>query len=211
MASRSAVIAVALFTAAFGGRVLAQEAPAPEPPKPTARRPEASAEQPTPRAERGPTATLRVQLVLSRYQGEKKTGSLPYTFTATAGGDWTRMRMGVDTPVPIGPVSSTKGSADGAPSPPTSYQYRNVGTNIDCRAIDRGDGRYELVIRVENSSALGAERAGEVSLPGAPLFRRFEANIDPVLRDGQWVQAIASADPVTGEVVKIDVTLNVVK
>jgi hypothetical protein len=32
-----------------------------------------------------------------------------------------------------------------------------------------------------------------------------------VLRDGQSAQMIASTDPVTGEVVKIDVTLNVVR
>ena len=46
---------------------------------------------------------------------------------------------------------------------------------------------------------------------GIPLFRRFETSLDPLLRDGETVQAIASTDPVTGEVVKIDVTLNVVK
>jgi hypothetical protein len=32
-----------------------------------------------------------------------------------------------------------------------------------------------------------------------------------VMRDGQTIQTIASTDPVTGEVVKIDVTMNVVK
>jgi hypothetical protein len=210
MAHRTAVIA-ALVAAVLGGRALAQETPAPEPAKPEVRKPETKPNGRMPEFERGPTATLRVQLVLSRYQGEKKTGSLPYTFTVTAGpewGDWVRMRMGVDTPVPIVPAPPAK---NGAIPPPMSYQYRNVGTNIDCRANDRGDGRYELVIRVENSSALGADKGLEASLPGAPLFRRFEANIDPLLRDGQSIQTIASTDPVTGEVVKVDVTMNVVR
>ena len=36
-----------------------------------------------------------------------------------------------------------------------------------------------------------------------PLFRGFNATLDPVLRDGQTVQTVASTDPVTGEVVKI--------
>ena len=31
------------------------------------------------------------------------------------------------------------------------------------------------------------------------------------MRDGQTVQTVASTDPVTGEVVKIDVTMNLVK
>ena len=62
---------------------------------------------------------------------------------------------------------------------------------------------------MENSSALtGRRRPASRALP---LFRRFETNLDPVLRDGQSVQTVASTDPVTGEVVKIDVTLNVVK
>ena len=48
-------------------------------------------------------------------------------------------------------------------------------------------------------------------MPDRPLFRTFNISLDPMLRDGQSIQAVASTDPVTGEVVKIDVTLNVVK
>jgi hypothetical protein len=216
MASRTAVVAVTVLATAFGSHALAQKTVAPEPPKADTRGPEARPNPPTPRPERGPTAMLRVTLVLSRYQGEKKTGSLPYSFTLAAGpdwGDWVRMRMGVDTPVPVGPPPSAKAQGENvaAPAPP-SFQYRNVGTNIDCRAIERGDGRYELNLSVENSSALaGGDRGSDTSIPGVPLFRRFDAHSSPVLRDGQSVQTVASTDPVTGEVVKIDVTMNVVK
>ena len=45
---------------------------------------------------------------------------------------------------------------------------------------------------------------------GVPLFRRFDTNLEPWLRDGQSIQTIASTDPVTGEVVKIDVMVNVI-
>ena len=149
-----------------------------------------------------PATTLRVQLVISRFQGEKKLASLPYSFVTTAGDSRARMRMGVDTPIPTTSMSSDTGKAT------TSFQYKNVGTNIDCVAVDRGEGLYQLRIAVENSSALTGPGA---SVEGAPLFRRFETNLDPVMRDGQSVQTVASTDPVTGEVVKIDVTLNVVK
>jgi hypothetical protein len=158
---------------------------------------------------KGVTATLRVQLVISRYQGEKKTGSLPYTFVVTAGGSSVRMRMGVDTPVPTFGLQEAEGKAKLVPS---GFIYKTVGTNIDCRARDLGDGRFWLDLGVENSSAMsGAERVGETPASGAPLFRRFETSLNPLLRDGQTVQTIASTDPVTGEVVKIDVTLNVLK
>jgi hypothetical protein len=160
-----------------------------------------------PRPDR-PTTNLRVQVIVNRFQGEKKTGSLPYAFNVTAGGDHVRMRMGVDTPVPVFTGQQT-GTGNVIP---TSYQYRNVGTNIDCRAQDLGDSRYKLNLTVENSSTLpGSEKETDVSKARAPLFRRFETSLDPILRDGQTIQTVASTDPVTGEVVKIDVTLNVVR
>lgn len=65
-----------------------------------------------------------------------------------------------------------------------SFQYRNVGTNIICFAEDRGEGLYQLRLMVETSSIYGA----------------------PVLQTGR-----APTDPVTGDVVKIDVSLNVKK
>ncbi len=184
-------LAVAAALLVVPARGQAQDAP-----KPEGTKAESNAER------RGPATTLRVQLVITRFQGEKKLASLPYTLVVTAGGSRARMRMGVDTPIPTTSTSSDTGK------PMTSFQYRNVGTNIDCFAVDRGEGRYQLNIGVENSSALTGVGA---SVEGVPLFRRFETSLDPVLRDGQTVQTVASTDPVTGEVVKIDVTLNVVR
>lgn len=184
-------VAVAAALLAVPARGQAQDTPKPDAPKAEAR-----AER------RGPTTTLRVQLVITRFQGEKKLASLPYSLVVTTGDSRARMRMGVDTPIPTTSTSSDTGKAL------TSYQYKNVGTNIDCIAVDRGEGLYQLRIAVENSSALTGPGA---SVEGAPLFRRFETNLDPVMRDGQSVQTVAATDPVTGEVVKIDVTMNVVK
>jgi hypothetical protein len=193
-------LAVAAALLVVPARGQAQDAP-----KPEGTKAESNAER------RGPATTLRVQLVITRFQGEKKLASLPYTLVVTAGGSRARMRMGVDTPIPTTSTSSDTGK------PMTSFQYRNVGTNIDCFAVDRGEGRYQLNIGVENSSALTGVGASSAltgvgaSVEGVPLFRRFETSLDPVLRDGQSVQTVASTDPVTGEVVKIDVTMNVVK
>lgn len=179
----------------------AQDTPKPE----TAKMPEMI----RPAERRVSGAMLRVQVVISRFQGERKLGSLPYTFNVTVEGRPVRVRMGVETPVAVATSSDTAKAT-------TSFQYKNVGTNIDCSAREvGGDGRYQLMLTVENSSAVagGAESSGlpDARTAAAPLFRTFNATLDPVLRDGQSVQAIASTDPVTGEVVKIDVTLNVVK
>jgi hypothetical protein len=214
--SRTATAALVALVLACG-RAWAQEAaespkPAPKPEaKAEAARGERAAPRPDPRFVA--SATLRVQLVISRHQNDKKQASLPYTFLVGAkpstnpGGNRVRMRMGIDTPVP-----NVIYDESGKPKS-TGIQYRNVGTNIDCWATDLTDGNYQLNLSVENSSAVsvGPGTAAREDLGGAPMFRRFETFIDPILRDGQTVQAIASTDPVTGEVVKIDVTLNVVK
>lgn len=161
-----------------------------------------------------PGAALRVQVVITRLQDEKKQASLPYTFVVSARPSQScpssrvRMRMGIDTPVPVVSVDAS----DPAKPKSTSIQYRNVGTNIDCGADDLGDGRFRLGLAVENSSALPSrERTLPGELSGYPLFRRLEISLDPILRDGQSAQTVTSTDPVTGEVVKVDVTLNVVK
>jgi hypothetical protein len=199
-------LAVSLLSASFAASAFAAPSRAQDTPKPeTAKAPEML----RPMERRVSGTMLRVQVVISRFQGERKVGSLPYTLNVTLESRPVRVRMGVETPVAVATASDTgKGT--------TSFQYKNVGTNIDCSAREVGsDGRYQLMLTVENSSSVasGAESSGlpEAQSPAAPLFRTFNANLDPVLRDGQSVQAIASTDPVTGEVVKIDVTLNVVK
>lgn len=197
MARRSLVtLAAALTLAALAGPGRAQEEPKPE----ASKAPEApKAEQP---AKRRSGVTLRVRLVISRFDGDKKVASLPYTLTVTVGGHSARMRMGVDTPIPVTVPSPSGGK------PAANYQYRNVGTNIDCSANDLGDGRYQLNVSVENSSALGGTGSTQ---EGMPLFRTFNTTLSPALREGQSAQVIAATDPVTGEVMKIDVTLNAMK
>jgi hypothetical protein len=167
-----------------------------------------------PLARCAPTATLRVQVVLTRFQNEKKEASLPYAFVVSSRPSGVcpekkvRMRMGVDTPVPMTVLPSEAGVSRTT----GSIQYKNIGTNLDCLATDLGDGRYQIGLYVENSSTLrGAQGGASGDLAGVPLFRSFSASVDPILRDGQSIQTVASTDPVTGEVVKIDVTLNVVK
>ena len=74
-------------------------------------RPEADAEKTERRTAQDlrciPGAALRVQLVITRLQNEKKLASLPYTFVVSARPSSTcpatraRIRMGVETPVPV--------------------------------------------------------------------------------------------------------------
>jgi hypothetical protein len=155
-----------------------------------------------------PTVSLKVQVVISRYEGEKKISSMPYTLSVNAGRT-ANLRMG--TRVPVISTSYTPIAAGGAGvNPLTSYQYTDVGTNIDCATSPLDDGRFRMELSVDDSSvypedqgrAVGAER---------PSFRSFRASNSLVLRDGQTTQFTTAIDKVTGIVTKIDVTLTVVK
>ena len=212
MGRSSIAVAAAVALGLVAARGVAQENP--QPPRPEAPKAESDQkpERRTPLDLRcTPGAALRVQLVITRLQAEKKQASLPYTFVVSARPSQScptsrvRMRMGVDTPVPSTVVDES-GKTTGR-----QVQYKTVGTNIDCSADDLGDGRFKLFLTVENSSALPGDKTRGAELSEYPLFRKFEISLDPILRDGQKAETVTSTDPVSGEVVKIDVSVNVAK
>jgi hypothetical protein len=153
---------------------------------------------------------LRVQVVFAEYDGEKKVSSLPYTLLVNADdkGPQAAVRMGLRVPVETG-----SGSANSK-----EFQYMDVGTNLDGRADKTDDGRFSLKLNVEKSSLYtpGAGEKGDTVggnqiLPGQPIVQSFRSQVNLLLRDGQTMQATVASDPVTGHVLKVEVTLNVIK
>jgi hypothetical protein len=150
---------------------------------------------------------LRVQLVVSRHVGEKKVSSIPYTLSVVANdNEKTSLRMGVELPVARSVVSG-----EGKLQP--SYSYRPVGTNIDCGARSTEAGLFKLTLAVSDSSVFLPDKQGMTtsSVEGVPAFRTFTSSFSVLLRDGQTGQHTAATDPVSGEVLRIDVTVNVLK
>jgi hypothetical protein len=168
--------------------------------------------QDQPAAKTPPLMTqLRVQVMVSKYQGEKKISSLPYSLSVDTDRRPATLRMGAQ--VPIVTTSSTPPSSDGKSATPLQQvTYKDVGTNIDCVAqpID-SDGRYKLDITVEDSSVYTQEGQNAMRPGDHPSFRSFRASNSLLLRDGQSAQFTTGTDKVSGEVVKVDVTLTVVK
>jgi hypothetical protein len=155
--------------------------------------------------EKSALVPLKVQLVVSRHAGDKKISSLPYTLWVTANDKkMTSVRMGVQ--VPIATSATTK---EGATLP--SYSYRDVGTNIDCQAIGQGDGLFNLEIKLNDSSVSFDPKESGQALKGTPAFRNFTSNFSILLKDGQTAQYASATDPVSGETLKVDVTVNVLK
>jgi hypothetical protein len=152
---------------------------------------------------------LKMTVVLSRYQGEKKISSLPYTLFVTANdAEVTRVRMGTQVPVP----TTLFQPQTGAP-PVQSYNYKDVGTNIDCRAASEGDV-FRVMLTVTDSAVYFPDKTEAMvasASTGAPAFRNFNSTVQVLLRDGQTVQYTSVADPVSGQTIKLEATLNVLK
>ena len=154
---------------------------------------------------------LKVQILVTRTQGEKKVSSIPYTLSVVANdNDKTSMRMGVDVPVP---QTVIKGG-DNASVPISSYNYRSVGTNIDCSARTIEGGWFKLDLAVSDTAVFVTEKGGSAApsaLAGVPSFRTFTSSFNLLLKDGQTAQHTTATDPVSGEVLRVDVTLTVLK
>ena len=206
MKTRSAA-GIALIAALLAPALVAQEpVPAPHPgiltPGSSARK------MPAP-------VPLKVTVVLSRFQGDKKISSMPYVLGVMASG-WgpgpkTTLRMGVN--VPVAQTVFGPGSGDNKSVPMSSYTYRDVGTNIDCGATfdEAVPGLFQLAVTVSDSS-VGLDTAkGGGAAPNVPSFRNFNSSFTALLRDGQTMQYTSATDPVSGDVMKIDVTAAVMK
>lgn len=162
-------------------------------------------------AEAAPQITpLRVQVVFIEYDGDKKVSSLPYTLLVNADdrGPQAAVRMGLRVPI----ETSSSGGAN------KQFQYMDVGTNLDGRADRVDDGRFSLKLNVEKSSLYTpgtAEKPATVGgneiLAGQPILQSFRSQLNLLVRDGQTIQSTVASDPVTGHVLKVEVTMNVIK
>jgi hypothetical protein len=148
-----------------------------------------------------PMVPLKVQVVIAKYEGDKKVSSMPYTLSVTANADRVSLRMGSQIPVP----SWTQPTQPNQ-SPIQNFTFLTVGTSIDCTATSTDDGRFRVVVHIEDTSV--QERAPTIPVP---TLRNFSIENAMTLRDGQTAQFTSAADKTTGEVVKVDVTLTVEK
>lgn len=171
------------------------------------------------------TIPIRVDVVLTRLQGEKKISSLPFSLLANAKDQRSRaepvsIRMGVD--VPVGTTSQTdnrtvpeggSGATRSTESTTTRTQYRNVGTDIDCTALRLDESRFSIRVSISDSSIYSPDGDGK-AVPRSPdpaAFRTFSTSNTVVMRDGQTVLFGTGTDKISGETLKIEVTLHVAK
>jgi hypothetical protein len=140
--------------------------------------------------------TCKVDFLLTRFQGEKKLASLPYTMLIATGGRSATLRSGSQVPIPSG--------KDGGIS------YQSVGVNISIQNISAvGDGRFNLFLSFDDSSVAEQNSQGTGSL--APVIRSNAFSSNVLVREGQPLQFSVSTDKVSGETLKAELTLTVLK
>ena len=157
---------------------------------------------------------LSVDVTVTRYQGEKKISSMPYMLAVNANklgqAGPALLRMGAKVPVPT--IATQAGNASGAPGASSSpVNYQDIGTNIDCTAkvVDQG---FELRISVSDTSVYtNIQDNATPTVGNMPVFRSYQSTNTLVLRDGQSREFTVATDRVSGEVIRIAVTLKVVK
>lgn len=159
--------------------------------------------QPKEPARRRVAQPLKLEVLFQRFQGDKKVASLPYTLSLNADERPARLRMGVQVPIAVEEKDAR-------------VRYENVGSNLDCQAVALDGGRYAVTCAFEQSSIYAAEGGQPAGLVegqplSPPVLRSFRADASLALRDGETEQHTVATDPVSGEQLRISVTLRVPK
>ncbi len=165
-----------------------------------------------------PPTPVKLQVVLSEYDGTKKIANLSYTIPLLVpglkpGGAYSTLRIGVKVPV------TTADSKTGQ----SQITYIDVGTSIDARVAHADDGKYQADLKVDRSSlyvtardqdgkVVGKEWSdGEPPPSNQPFVRQYRGDVAMLLREGQPSEGTVATDPLTGHVFKVEVTLTAVK
>jgi hypothetical protein len=132
---------------------------------------------------------LKVELTLSRPQGEEPARASYTLYVLADKVPFTQLRIGREVPVPV----TTKGGAEGPAG--TGFQYRNVGMNVMCRAF-RNEKGFRVQLNLERSTLV--EEGPPVGPAGYPSFQTFNTEAEFLLGDGERAQVVTGADPALG-------------
>ena len=168
-----------------------------------------------PKAEVVATTPVKVQIVFTEFENEKKVKGLPYTMYMNAPDapevrtPWVKMRVGSRVPVYTG---GDKGS----------MTYLDVGTNVDAICGYTAEGHLLLRLNLERSwveaavdvPVIKGDSTRSESDSGhfrEPIIHSFKSELDLKLREGQSIESTMATDPVSGKVFKVEVSFTTVK
>jgi hypothetical protein len=155
-----------------------------------------------------PSIPVKLTVVLTENDGEKKVASLPYSILINSDPSGhvaysSFTRVGVRVPV----ASAGK---DGQST------FVDIGSNIDCGVQTEEEGRFTVRLNFERSSLYFQGRGDEkgtikTAETGQPYIPTIRAQSLVLVKDGQSLEVLTAADPLNGHVFRISLTLNVQK
>jgi hypothetical protein len=148
-----------------------------------------------PEAVNPPGKRLRVQFQETRLRGESTTVTRETTLALHADAEGASVSVGSQIPI----------SVAGKEVPTTVIK----GVGVEGRATVKTlpDGRYRLEARFEESSVLEAGGGAAPTSGDNPILLVVRGESTLVLREGETVPFASAVDPVTGEVVRVDLTV----
>jgi archaellin len=152
---------------------------------------------------------LKVTVVITRQKSDKAqtvVSRLPFELWVNTGRDGASLRFHSEVAVPTSSFSTEKNQVV------QSYSNKTLQTSVTCNASDLGNGRFRLDIGIDDAQLLPMSRPAEGTTDFPQTATQyFRATTQPVLRDGQTIQHSLATDKISGDVVKVEITLNVVK
>jgi hypothetical protein len=138
---------------------------------------------------------FRIRFLETRHRGGKTTTIQPCVLTMHAGDKPAHVFVGAQVPL--------RTSDKGVPT----VAFRNAGVQVDVRALQAlPDGRFRLEASYEEAGIL-ASSGGAPSPLDNPVLQVIKGESSIVLRAGETAPFTSAVDPLTGEVVNVDVAL----
>ncbi len=155
-------------------------------------------------------ATVKVQFVLSEFEGEKKIAALPYTFLMN-----TEKEKGLGSPhysnfIRTGVRLSTTPDKDG------KMQYIDIGSNVDCALTSDDVGHYLMRFSFERAALAPPARNDNKADPALNyaaglMLPTFRSSALVPLKEGQPTEVMTAADPLNGHLYRLTVTVTTQK
>jgi len=149
-----------------------------------------------PGAERAPGKRLRLELRETRERDGARTASRTSSLALHADAGPARLFVGAQLVVTVNEREAT------------TNILRNAGTTLDVKVAGRPDGAYEVDVRFEESRRrrLG-EPANDPVTGRNPVLQVVKGESRVTLREGQTLPLATAVDPVTGELVRMELGL----
>jgi Flp pilus assembly secretin CpaC len=146
---------------------------------------------------KAPGKRLRLQFQETRQRGDVATVSRTSTLLLHADADAAYLFVGRQ-------LAITQNEKETA-----TTNFKNVGVMLKVKVAALPEGRYRLEAEYEDSQkrGLAVERAPGPVTAGNPVLQIVKARSGLTLREGESVPFASAVDPITGEIVQVQLTL----